>query len=127
MRGVDSSRRSVKLTLATGHTWSHTTQSKKSLLPHQWELFKVIASADQHKLQVWMTFSKLVFLNEMCEIILRFLTFTFGLSTDIEKAFLQVGLAESDRDFIRFFLRLSDSKNPESDFHVYRFKTALFG
>ena len=37
------------------------------------------------------------FLNDMCSIIIRFRTFTYGLSTDIEKAFLHVGLDESDR------------------------------
>ena len=51
---------------------------------------------------------------------------TYGLSTDIEKAFLHVGLNEGDRDFTRF-LWLSDPTNLESKFEVYRFKTVLFG
>ena len=66
------------------------------------------------------------FLNDMCSIILRFRTFTYGLSTDIEKAFLHVGLDERDRDFTRSFW-LSDPKDPESNFQVFRFKTVLFG
>ena len=66
------------------------------------------------------------FLHNMCSILLRFRTFTYGLSTDIEKAFLHVGLDDSDRDFTRFFW-LSDPEDPESDFQVYRFKTVLFG
>ena len=66
------------------------------------------------------------FLNDMCSIITRFRTFTYGLSTDIEKAFLHVGLDESDRDLTRF-LWLSNPKDPESKVHVYRFKTVLFG
>lgn len=66
------------------------------------------------------------FLNDMCSIFLRFRTFTYGLSTDIEKAFLHVGLHESDRDFTRCFW-LSDPKDPESKFQVFRFKTVLFG
>ena len=66
------------------------------------------------------------FLSNMCSILLRFRTFTYGLSTDIEKAFLHVGLDDSDRDFTRFFW-LSNPKDPESEFQVYRFKTVLFG
>ena len=66
------------------------------------------------------------FLNDMCSILLRFRTFTYGLSTDIEKAFLHVGLDESDRDFTRFFW-LSNPEDPEGKFQVYRFKTVLFG
>ena len=68
----------------------------------------------------------LPFLSDMCSIIIRFRTFTYGLSTDIEKAFLHVGLDEGDRDFTRFFW-LSDPTNPESEFQVFRFKTVLFG
>ena len=66
------------------------------------------------------------FLNDMCSILLRFRTFTYGLSTDIEKAFLHVGLDKSNRDFTRFFW-LSNPEDPESKFQVYRFKTVLFG
>lgn len=66
------------------------------------------------------------FLNSMCSILLRFRTFTYGLSTDIEKAFLHVGLNESDRDFTRFFW-LSNPEDPESKFQIYRYKTVLFG
>ena len=66
------------------------------------------------------------FLNNMCSILLRFRTFTYGLSTDIEKAFLHVGLDDNDRDFTRFFW-LSNSKDPEREFQVFRFKTVLFG
>ncbi|XP_067036304.1 uncharacterized protein [Acropora muricata] len=66
------------------------------------------------------------FLNNMCSILLWFRTFTYGLSTDIEKAFLHVGLDDSDRDFTRFFW-LSNPKDTESKFQVFRFKTVLFG
>lgn len=40
-------------------------------------------------------------------------------------AFLHVGLDGNDRDLTRFWL--SDPKNPESEFQVFRFKTVLFG
>ena len=66
------------------------------------------------------------FLNDMCSIILRFRLHKYGLSTDIEKAFLHVALDESDRDYTRF-LWLSDPTDPESEFNIYRFKTVLFG
>ena len=66
------------------------------------------------------------FLNDMCTILLRFRTFPYGLSADIEKAFLHVGLDDNDRDFTRF-LWLSDPMNPESVFNTFRFKTVLFG
>jgi len=64
--------------------------------------------------------------NDLCAILLRFRCHAIGLSTDIEKAFLHVGLDETDRDYTRF-LWLSDPKNSESDFQPYRFKSVLFG
>ena len=66
------------------------------------------------------------FLNDMCSILLRFRTHKYGLSTDIEKAFLHVTLHETDRDFTRF-LWLSDPTNPESNLVAYRFRVVLFG
>ena len=61
------------------------------------------------------------FLNDLCTIIMRFRTYSYGLSTDIEKLFLHVGLPECDRDFTRF-LWLADPTDPESAFQIYRFK-----
>lgn len=66
------------------------------------------------------------FLSDMCSIIIRFRSFTYGLSTDKEKAFLHVGLDGDDKEFTRF-LWLSDTKNPESEFQVFRLKTVVFG
>ena len=66
------------------------------------------------------------FLNDLCSIIIRFRIHAFGISTDIEKAFLHVQLHEDDRDFTRF-LWLSDPLNPSSELQVYRFKVVLFG
>ena len=54
-------------------------------------------------------------LVDVCEILLRFRLHQYGLSTDIEKAFLHVKLDEHDRDFTRF-LWLSNPYDPESPF-----------
>ena len=65
------------------------------------------------------------FVNNMCSIILQFRTYTYGLSTDNEKAFLHVGRNNEDRDFTRL-LWISDPTDPESKFEVYRFKTVSY-
>ena len=59
----------------------------------------------------------------MCSILLLH---KYGISTDIEKAFLHVTLDEKDRDYTRF-LWLSNPTDPESVFNTYRFKSVLFG
>ena len=59
-------------------------------------------------------------------ILLHFRLHCYALSTDIEKAFLHVKLAEQDRDFTRF-LWLSNPRDPESPFITYRFKVVLLG
>ena len=66
------------------------------------------------------------FLNDLTAIILRFRVHLYGITTDIEKAFLHIALHESDRNFTRF-LWLSDPSNPDSEFTVYRFRRVLFG
>ncbi|XP_070559938.1 uncharacterized protein [Ptychodera flava] len=65
-------------------------------------------------------------LNDLVSILIRFRVHRYALSADIEKAFLQIGLHEDDRNFTKF-LWLSDCNNPNSDFDVYRFKSVLFG
>ncbi|XP_070546929.1 uncharacterized protein [Ptychodera flava] len=65
-------------------------------------------------------------LNDLSSILLRFRVHDIALSSDIEKAFLNVRLDENDRKFTKF-LWLSDPSDPESPFKVYRFKTVLFG
>ena len=57
---------------------------------------------------------------------IRFRLYRYGLSTDIEKAFLHVNLDETDRDFTHF-LWLSDYTDPDSEFQTYRFRVVLFG
>ena len=50
-------------------------------------------------------------LNDMIAILLRFRIHEFAFTSDMEKAFLQVGLHESDRDYKKFFW-LSDPEDP---------------
>ena len=64
--------------------------------------------------------------NDLCAVLVRFRSHCFGISTDIEKAFLHVRLHPDDRNFTRFFW-LTDPTNPSSQFCVYRFKVILFG
>ena len=66
------------------------------------------------------------FLVDLCGIILRFRWHMFGISTDLEKAFVHVRLDEGDRDYTRF-LWLSTPSDPDSKLITYRFKTVLFG
>ena len=65
-------------------------------------------------------------LNDMCSILHRFRLHKYGISTDIEKAFIHVTLDEKDRDYTRF-LWLSNPTDPESVFNTYRFKSVSFG
>ncbi|XP_006815871.1 uncharacterized protein LOC102804328 [Saccoglossus kowalevskii] len=64
--------------------------------------------------------------NDMLDILLRFRTPQIGLTSDIEKAFLNVNLADEDRQYTKFFW-LQNADDPESDFEVYQFKSVLFG
>ena len=65
-------------------------------------------------------------LNRLTDILTRFRYGKYALTTDIEKAFLQVGLHESDRDATRFFW-MRDPNDPNSELDTYRFKVILFG
>ena len=65
-------------------------------------------------------------LNGLMAILLRFRIPTIAYVSDIEKAFLHIGLHERDRDFTKFFW-LSNPEDPDSDFVVYRFSSVLFG
>jgi len=64
--------------------------------------------------------------NDLCAILLRFRSHVFGISTDIEKAFLHIQLHPDDQDFTRFYW-LKDSTDPSSELSVYRFKVIPFG
>ena len=65
-------------------------------------------------------------LNDLTGILLRFRIHNIALTSDIEKAFLNIGLHESDRDFTKF-LWLEDPQDIHSKFVVYRFSSVLFG
>ena len=64
--------------------------------------------------------------NDLCAILIRFRSHCFGISTDIEKAFLHIRLHPDDRNYTHFFW-LSDPTDPSSQFCVYRFKVVPFG
>lgn len=65
-------------------------------------------------------------LNDLPGILTRFRLKQYAVTTDIEKAFLQIGLHQEDRDVTRF-LWLSDSDDISSPLITYRFKSILFG
>ena len=65
-------------------------------------------------------------LNDLTKILMRFRAQPIAITTDIEKAFLHIGIEEADRDVTRF-LWLSDPSAPRSPLQTYRFKSVLFG
>ena len=66
------------------------------------------------------------FLNDLQTVLIRFHSQYFGLTADIEKAFLHVQLHHQDRDFTHF-LWLCNPNDPEGPLQTYRFKAVLFG
>jgi len=62
-------------------------------------------------------------------VIIRFRLFEHALTGDIEKAFLQIGIQNEDRDFTRFFWFKNVSKNnwPDGEIVQYRFCRVPFG
>ena len=56
-------------------------------------------------------------LNDLTGILLRFRLHQYGITADIEKAFLHVNLDQEDRDATRFYW-LSDANDPENEFKV---------
>ncbi|XP_063436701.1 uncharacterized protein LOC134718141 [Mytilus trossulus] len=65
-------------------------------------------------------------LNDIAAILLRFRLHKYAVTTDIEKAFLNVGLEEKDRDVTRFYW-YSNPTDPTGQLVTYRFKSVLFG
>ena len=66
------------------------------------------------------------FLQELPAILIRFRCHKFGISADIEKAFLHVQLHAKDRDYTRFLWPCCPD-DPNSPLQTYRFKVVLFG
>ena len=65
-------------------------------------------------------------LNSLTSILLRFRANPIALTADIEKAFLQIRLHETDRKYTKF-LWLTDSTDINSPFETFQFKSVLFG
>ena len=69
-----------------------------------------------------------IILEDMCALLLCFRTKRIGITADIEKTFLQVGLQEQDRDVTRF-LWIKDTKTKEikNNLETCRFTRIPFG
>ena len=66
---------------------------------------------------------------DLCGVLFRFATQPIAILSDIEKAFLQVGIREVDRDVTTFlwFKNLSNLKVTESNLDTYQFSCVPFG
>ncbi len=69
-----------------------------------------------------------ILLPDLCSLIFRFRLHKIGITADISKAFLQVGLLPNSKDCTRF-LWLRDCSNPnlEGNIQEYRFTRVIFG
>ncbi|XP_006813576.1 uncharacterized protein LOC102802412 [Saccoglossus kowalevskii] len=65
-------------------------------------------------------------LNDLTAILMRFRANPVALFSDIEKAFLQIRLAEDDKQYTKF-LWLFDPTDINSPFVTYQFTSVLFG
>ena len=65
------------------------------------------------------------FTPQLIDILLRFRWYNVGLTGDIKKAFLKMGITESDRDMLRF-LWLKDPSNLNSETLQFRFTRLIF-
>ena len=61
--------------------------------------------------------------EKLVDSLLSFRVGYFGVTADISKAFLRVGLQLVDRDYVRFLW----TKEPDSPPRTHRFKSVLFG
>ena len=65
------------------------------------------------------------FLIDLVSILLRFRLHKYGISADIEKAFLHIAVHPKDHDFTRF-LWLSDPSDPSSKFDIQILYSAVW-
>ena len=65
-------------------------------------------------------------LRTLFDVLLRFRVNQVALTSDIEKAFLMVGMAEEDRDVLRF-LWVDAIDKPSPEIVVLRFTRVVFG
>ena len=65
--------------------------------------------------------------TDLTTILTRFWLKRYALMADIEKAFLQIGLAPQYRDVTRFFWHDPDAQDLDGLMNIYRFKVLLFG
>ena len=61
--------------------------------------------------------------EKLIDSLLSFRVGYFGMTADISKAFLRIGLRAVDRDYVRFLW----ANDPQSTPQTYRFKSVLFG
>lgn len=66
------------------------------------------------------------FTPQIFDTLVKFRWHKIGLTADIEKAFLMVGISETDRDMLRF-LWLKDPKDLNSEIAHFRFTRLVFG
>lgn len=61
-------------------------------------------------------------LEDLVELLLRFRMYKYGITADIEKAFLQIGLQNDDRDVTRFlWVKNVDQEVESGNLVYYRF------
>ena len=63
--------------------------------------------------------------QKVAAIVMRFRTKQIALIGDCQKMFLQVGIEEADRDFIRFLWK--DPDDPDGKVQIFRFTKLIFG
>ena len=64
--------------------------------------------------------------SDLFRLLIKFRSYRFGLVADIEKAYLQINVAEKHRDLLRF-LYYDDIYKPEPNIIPFRFKRVIFG
>ena len=64
-------------------------------------------------------------IKDLVSILMKFRMYPIGIIADIRKAFLQMSLAEEDRDVTRFLWR--DNGSPSNPLKIYRFLRVPFG